>query len=125
MNRYTRYTNNMEWMHKLDENENTDYEVWIKEEDVKFMKKQLRDIEECLVKGEGPTIIRLIIERPRDYYDKAGRMIAEGDIICIDNIGVFEIRDNDSIVSVKGDETVFAFLENSDCKTIKVIGRTV
>ncbi|KKK82362.1 hypothetical protein LCGC14_2804130 [marine sediment metagenome] len=99
-------------------------EAWIKEKDVVFMEEQLKDIKECLVKGEGSEFIELIIDRGKDYYDKDGREIIEGDIIYIDNMDAYGVGDNGGILNLEH-KTVYAFLSDTDSNIIKVVGRMI
>ena len=111
-------------MTKLDKDQEVHEQVYIKEEDVNFMKKQLEDIEDCLVSGEGSGSIRLIIERPKRYYDMNGREIVEGDIVSIAGVGVYGVDDDGGIFNLGNGNTIYAFLKDN-FKNIKVVGKVI
>ena len=115
-------------MAKLEKGDHTD-NLWIKEEDVKFMEEQLEDIRDCLEKGDDILMVRVILDRCVKYYDKNGRVIIEGDIINIGGCGnglhgVYGVRDDGGIFNLET-KTVYIFLEEVDKNLIKVIGQLI
>ena len=54
--------------------------------------------------------------------DKTGRKINEGDIIHIDNIGAYGVRDDGVLISLSTGVT-YAFLKDIASENVKVVGR--